>query len=227
MTLQSNTVSIPKFVNKEIEFQVFTHRSYLNESNESRESNERMEFLGDSILSFVVSSYIYEQYPNLKEGELTNLRSILTNTETLYAIAKNLNLGEYLKLSKGEEASGGRTNKSLLANTYESIVGGLFLDQGIEASRQFIHNTIISQIDAIILDQGLKDPKSNLQEVLQERFKESPIYEITEEDGPDHDRTYTVQVRIGSQVLGKGVGKSKQDAEKQAAKEALITLKKD
>lgn len=223
----NKSLTIPKFNNPAIEFQVFTHRSYLNESNEARESNERMEFLGDSILSFVVSSYIYDKYPNLKEGELTNLRSILTNTETLYAIAKELKLGEYLKLSKGEEASGGRTNKSLLANTYESVVGGLYLDQGIQASQQFIYNTIIAQIDAIIEDQGLKDPKSNLQEVLQERFKESPIYEIIEENGPDHDRTYTVQVRIGSQILGKGVGKSKQDAEKQAAKEALITLKRE
>lgn len=217
-------MNIPEFKNKDIEFQVFTHRSYLNESNEARESNERMEFLGDSILSFIVSSYIYENYPNLKEGELTNLRSILTNTETLYLVAKDLKLGEYLKLSKGEEASGGRTNKSLLANTYESVVGGLFLDQGIEASKKFIHETIISQIETIIQDQGLKDPKSNLQEILQERFKESPIYEIVEEEGPDHARTYTVHVRIGSKVLGKGIGKSKQEAEKQAAKEALKSL---
>jgi ribonuclease-3 len=219
------TAGVPTFKNKDIEFQVFTHRSYLNESNQARESNERMEFLGDSILSFVVSSYIYEKYPQLKEGELTNLRSILTNTETLYEISKALKLGDYLKLSKGEEASGGRTNKSLLANTYESVVGGLYLDQGIEASRKFIHDTIITQIDVIIEDQGLKDPKSNLQEVLQERYKDSPIYEIVEEDGPDHDRTYTVQVRIANRVLGKGIGKSKQDAEKQAAKEALFTLK--
>lgn len=212
------------FNNKDLEFQVFTHRSYLNESHEARESNERMEFLGDSILSFVVSSYIYEKYPDLKEGELTNLRSILTNTETLYHVATELELGHYLKLSKGEEASGGRTNKSLLANTYEAVVGGLYLDQGIDASRKFIHDTIISKIDAIIQDQGLKDPKSNLQEILQEKYKESPIYEIVEENGPDHARTYTVQVRIGDKVLGKGTGKSKQDAEKQSAREALKTL---
>lgn len=218
------TMNIPKFNDPKIEFQVFTHRSYLNESNDARESNERMEFLGDSILSFVVSSYIYENYPNLKEGELTNLRSILTNTETLYHVAKELKLGEYLKLSKGEEASGGRVNKSLLANTYESVVGGLYLDQGIEAARIFIHDSIISQIDSIIQDQGLKDPKSNLQEILQEKYKESPIYEIIEEVGPDHARTYTVQVRIGSKVLGNGTGKSKQEAEKQAAKEALKSL---
>jgi ribonuclease-3 len=217
-------MTIPAFKNKDIEFRVYTHRSYLNESNEAHESNERMEFLGDSILSFVVSSYIFDKYPNLKEGELTNLRSILTNTETLYEVAKELQLGELLKLSKGEEASGGRINKSLLANTYESVVGGLFLDQGIEASRTFIHDTIIAQTDKIIQNQGLKDSKSNLQEVLQEKYKESPIYEIVEENGPDHDRTYTVQVRIGDRILGKGVGKSKQDAEKQAAKEALITL---
>lgn len=216
---------LPEFINKDIEFQVFTHRSYLNESNSTQESNERMEFLGDSILSFVVSSYIYKNYPNLKEGELTNLRSILTNTETLYLVAKDLKLGEYLKLSKGEEASGGRTNKSLLANTYESVVGGLYLDQGIQASKQFIEDTIITKIDSIIKDQGLKDPKSHLQEVLQEKYKDSPIYEIVHEEGPDHARIYTVSVRIGDTTLGQGIGKSKQDAEKLAAKEALIKLK--
>lgn len=215
---------LPEFNNKDIEFQVFTHRSYLNESNGTQESNERMEFLGDSILSFVVSSHIYKKYPNLKEGELTNLRSILTNTETLYLVAKDLKLGEYLKLSKGEEASGGRTNKSLLANTYESVVGGLYLDQGIQASKKFIEDTIISQIDSIIKDQGLKDPKSHLQEVLQEKYKDAPIYEIVHEEGPDHARVYTVSVRIGDRVLGQGVGKSKQDAEKLAAKEALSKI---
>ena len=215
---------LPTFKDPKIEFQVFTHRSYLNESNEARESNERIEFLGDSILSFVVSSYIYKKYPNLKEGELTNMRSILTNTETLYSIAAEMELGKYLKLSRGEEASGGRTNKSLLANTYESIVGGLFLDQGVEASREFITNTILNRIDEIIGDQGLKDSKSHLQEILQDKYKNSPIYEIVSEEGPDHARIYTVQVRNGDKILGKGTGKSKQDAEKQAAREALSTL---
>lgn len=218
-------MQIPTFKNKDIEFQVFTHRSYLNESHQSLESNERIEFLGDSILSFIVSSYIFDKYPKLKEGELTNMRSILTNTETLYLIAKELELGKNLKLSKGEEASGGRTNKSLLANTYESVVGGLFLDQGIEAARSFITDTILNRIDEIIGDQGLKDPKSSLQEVLQERFKTSPVYEIVQEEGPDHARIYTVKVMREEQELGQGVGHSKQEAEKNAAKEALTHLK--
>lgn len=217
-------MNIPTFKNKDLEFQVFTHRSYLNESNSARHSNERMEFLGDSILSFVVSSRIYEEYPNLKEGELTNLRSILTNTETLYLVAKELNLGEKLKLSKGEEASGGRTNKSLLANTYEAVVGGLFLDQGLGAVEQFISETILKKIDTIIQDQGLKDPKSNLQEILQDKYKDSPTYEIINEEGPDHARIYTVRVKIGEKELGQGIGKSKQEAEKKAAREALKKL---
>ncbi len=217
-------MTIPQFKNKNIEFQVFTHRSYLNESNGATESNERMEFLGDSILSFVVSSHIYLKYSDLKEGELTNLRSILTNTETLYLVAKDLRLGEKLKLSRGEEASGGRTNKSLLANTYEAVVGGLFLDQGLSAAEQFIQNTILNRIDSIIEEQGLKDPKSHLQEVLQEKYKDSPVYEIIKEEGPDHARIYTVRVSIGGRELGQGVGKSKQDAEKRAAKEALKKL---
>jgi ribonuclease-3 len=217
-------MNLPKFKDPQIEFQVFTHRSYLNESTDAKESNERLEFLGDSILSFVVSSYIYKNYPNHKEGELTNMRSILTNTETLYMIAAEMDLGQYLKLSRGEEASGGRSNKSLLANTYESIVGGLFLDQGIEASREFITNTIINRIDEIIGDQGLKDSKSHLQEILQDKYKSSPLYEIVSEEGPDHARTYTVKVSLGDRELGRGVGRSKQDAEKKAAAAALQKL---
>ena len=217
---------LPEFQNKDIKFQVFTHRSYLNESNSAKESNERIEFLGDSILSYVVSSYIYEKYPHLNEGELTNLRSILTNTETLYIVAKDLKLGELLNLSKGEEASGGRINKSLLANTYEAVLGGLFLDQGIGAAQQFVQDTILNQIDTIIQDQGLKDPKSHLQEILQEKYKDSPLYEIVQEEGPDHARIYTVSVSLGNRELGRGVGKSKQDAEKLAAKEALKSLQR-
>ncbi len=217
-------MNIPSFNNKDLEFQVFTHRSYLNESPQAIESNERLEFLGDSILSFVVSSYIFEQYPNLKEGELTNLRSILTNTETLYQTAHTLDLGKYLKLSRGEEAGGGRSNKSLLANTYESLLGGIFLDKGIDAAREFIYDTILSRIDEIIGDQGLKDPKSKLQEILQDRFKNSPVYETISEEGPDHARVYTVKVSLNDKELGRGVGRSKQEAEKEAARKALKSL---
>src|SRR3990172_13062647 len=131
-------MNIPKFKDQKLFKQVFIHRSYLNETQENIESNERLEFLGDSILSFVVSSHIFIKHKDLKEGQLTSIRSVLTNTETLYEISKELGLGELLKLSKGEEAGGGRKNKTILANTLEALIGGIFIDQGIEAAKKFI-----------------------------------------------------------------------------------------
>lgn len=212
---------IPEFNDKNLFELAFTHRSYLNESNGATESNERLEFLGDSILSFVVSIHIYEKFKDKKEGELTSLRSVLTNTETLYEVAKELNLGNNLRLSRGEEETGGRESKTILANTYEAVVGALYLDQGLEATKKFIHGTIIEKIDEIVSAQGLKDPKSALQEFMQENHKTSPRYEVLEESGPDHNKIYTVGVFFGDELLSKGEGKSKQEAEKKAAQNAL------
>lgn len=217
-------MNIPQFKNPHIFDLVFTHRSYLNEAKDQLESNERLEFLGDSILSYVVSSYIFNTYPNINEGELTNLRSILTNTQTLYKVSQFLNLGEFIKLSKGEEASGGRENRSILANTFEALIGGLYIDQGIDAASKLIQDTIIVQIDDIIRSQGLKDSKSKLQETIQEKHKVSPFYKIIKEDGPDHAKTYTVGVFLNNKLLAEGIGKSKQEAEKNAATNALTSI---
>lgn len=219
-------MKIQKFKSRALQEQVFIHRSYLNEVEEPIESNERLEFLGDSILSFVVSSYIFSEYKDLSEGELTNLRSVLTNTETLSIVAKNMDLGFHLKLSKGEEGSGGRTNKTILANTFEALIGGLFMDQGIEAVRHMITETILKKSNEFISSQGLKDPKSKLQELLQERHKESPAYRIIKEEGPDHAKLYTIGVYLGKKLLSEGVGRSKQDAEKDSARRALTNLAK-
>lgn len=216
--------NIPEFKDKKLFELAFTHRSYLNESTGVRESNERLEFLGDSILSFVVSTYIYSEFKEKKEGELTSLRSVLTNTETLYEVAKKLNLGKNLKLSKGEEETGGRESKTILANTYEAVVGAIYLDQGIELARKFILETIIQEIDSIVSSQGLKDPKSALQEFMQENYKTSPQYEVLEEIGPDHNKAYTVGVFYGDKLLAKGSGKSKQEAEKKSAQNAMDKL---
>lgn len=215
---------IPPFNDKNLYDLAFTHRSYLNESNGAIESNERLEFLGDSILSFIVSTYIYDKFKEKKEGDLTSLRSVLTNTETLYEVSKKLNLGENLKLSKGEEETGGRESKTILANTYEAVVGAIYLDQGIEPAKKFIHDTIILEIDSIIKSQGLKDSKSALQEYMQEVHKSSPRYEVMEEVGPDHDKIYTVGVYFNDKLLAKGEGKSKQEAEKKAAQNAMLKL---
>jgi len=218
-------INIPEFKNKHLFDLAFTHRSYLNEANSPSESNERLEFLGDSILSFVVSTYIYDTYKDRKEGELTSLRSVLTNTETLYEVGKRLDLGRNLRLSKGEEESGGRESKTILANTYEAVVGALYLDQGIEAVKEFINETILKVIDEIVEVQGLKDPKSALQELLQETQKASPNYEVISAEGPDHDRMYTVGVYLAGKMLAQGQGKSKQEGEKKAAQNALQMLK--
>ncbi len=218
-------MSIPSFNNKQLFDQVFTHRSFLNESSEKLESNERLEFLGDSILSFIVSSYIFEHFPDFKEGELTNLRSILTNTETLASVSRELGLGQHLKLSKGEEAGGGRENKTLLANTFEALLGGLFVDQGLEAGKEFVHDTILSRTEKFLEEYGLKDPKSQLQETIQELHRVSPVYKIINEEGPDHAKMYTVGVYLNDKLLAEGIGKSKQEAEKQAAAAALLELK--
>ncbi len=219
-------MKLREFKNPNILSKVFVHRSYLNEVDDGIESNERLEFLGDSVLSLVVSTYIFNQNKDLKEGILTNIRSVLTNTETLYEVSLQMGLGELLKLSKGEEQSGGRTNKTILANTYEALIGGLYTDQGWDAADKFIKETLLSQADKIILAQGLKDPKSQLQEKLQEVYKTSPLYSTIKEDGPDHDKFYTIGVYIENKLLGQGDGKSKQDAEKAAARSALENLEK-
>jgi ribonuclease-3 len=217
-------MKIPEFKNKSLFEQVFIHRSYLNEGGMNLESNERLEFLGDSILSFVVSSHIFLKHKDLKEGQLTSIRSVLTNTETLFEISKDLGLGQSLKLSRGEESSGGRHNKTILANTLEALIGGIYIDRGLEAAQKFIEETIISKSGEIIEAQGLKDPKSRLQEKLQEEEKVSPAYKIIAESGPDHDKSYTVGVYLGERLLAEGSGSSKQEAEKAAARAALATM---
>lgn len=217
-------MNIPEFKDKKLYERVFTHRSHLNESPELVESNERLEFLGDSILSFIVSSYIFEHYPQLKEGELTALRSVLTNTQTLYRFAESLDLGKYLRLSRGEESTGGRTNKTILANTFEALLGGIYVDQGIDEATKFVHSVIISQIDEVVNSQGLKDPKSMLQEKTQEVHKTSPIYRIVKEEGPDHAKIYTTGVFLNNRLLAEGIGHSKQESEKHAAQNALANV---
>lgn len=216
---------IPKFKDKKLFEQVFTHRSHLNEASHSLYSNERLEFLGDSILSFVVSSYIYRKYPSSPEGEMTNMRSVLTNTNTLFEAARDLSLGEQLRLSHGEEVTGGRKNKTILANTFEALIGGIYLDQGLDAVAGFIEKTILSKETSLIEKHGLKDPKSKLQEKLQVVHKTAPVYKITKEEGPDHAKLYTAGVYLEDTLLAEGVGSSKQEAEKEAAKNALETLK--
>src|SRR3989344_876033 len=209
------------FKNKNLIDQALIHRSYLNEVRENIISNERLEFLGDSILSFVVSSYLYNRFPDLKEGDLTNLRSSIVKTSTLASVAKRLKLGDYLFLSRGEEEGGGRTNPSILADTFEAILGAIFLDQGIKKVTSFIDKYLIPNLTKIIQEKTYKDPKSMLQEIVQSDTKNSPLYKVVKEVGPDHAKEFPVSVYVNDKFLGTGSGKSKQDAEQEAAKVAL------
>lgn len=201
--------------------QAFAHRSYLNESSEFKESNERIEFLGDAILSFVTSHYLYTTYPQFPEGILTNIRSTLVKTKTLSTVAKELKLGELLLLSHGEESSGGRQNESLLADCFEALLGAIFLDQGIEVARTFLLKVLLVKSEDIIQNKSYVDYKSLLQELVQEHTKLSPTYKVTKSEGPDHNKTFWVEVFIEDASLGEGKGKSKQEAEQQAASAAL------
>ena len=219
-------INLPKIKNKKLLEVALNHRSFLNESREKVSSNERLEFLGDSILSFVVSTYLFTKYPEFNEGKLTNLRSLLVNTRTLAEMAKQYELGSALRLSKGEEESGGRSNQSLLADTFEAFIGALFLDQGIGEVEKFLKSAVIPKTDELIQRNILKDPKSLLQEFVQSQKQNSPLYKVLSEAGPAHARQFSVGVYVGNKLLGQGDGKSKQEAEESAAKKALKSLGK-
>jgi len=209
------------FTNQTLLAQAFIHRSYLNESKELKNSNERLEFLGDAVLSFVTSHYLYATYPTFPEGILTNIRSTLVKTKSLATVASELGLGGLLMLSRGEESSGGRVNESLLADCFEALLGSLFLDQGIEAVKKFLITNLLYKAETIIATKSYVDFKSLLQELTQEKTKISPLYRVVKSEGPDHNKTFWVEVLTGDTLLGKGVGKSKQDAEQHAAQNAL------
>ncbi len=214
-------MQLPKLKNQKLFDQAFTHRSYLNEAKEKVASNERLEFLGDSILSYVVSQHLFREYSQFEEGTLTNLRSLLVNTKNLAENAKELSFGDMLKLSKGEEDSKGRQNQSLLADSFEAFIGALFLDQGYDEVDNFIQNTVLKKAKTLAEKRTLKDPKSLLQEHVQSNKQKSPVYTVIKEEGPAHAKTFTIGVYVEEKLLGTGSGKSKQQAEEQAAVKAL------
>lgn len=202
----------------------FIHRSYLNEHKNFRsQSNERLEFLGDAILSNIVSRFLYQTLPKSPEGELTQTRAALVRTETLAKIAQNLSLGTYLYLAKGEDDSGGRINNSILANTFEALVGAIYLDSGSPLSEKFIQRYILSNWQTLAKT-AVPDNKSKLQEVVQRKYKVSPAYELLSSWGPDHNRQFEIGVYQNQQLLGTGIGRNKQIAAQEAAKNALARL---
>lgn len=211
-----------EFSNGELIKTAATHRSYLNEHRATvKEHNERLEFLGDAVLELVVTDYLFKQYPSKPEGVLTSWRAALVKTESLAELAEKLELGQFLLMSRGEAKSGGRTRMALLANMIEAIIGAIYLDQGYETAQKFITDHIIVKLPEIIKSGTYIDSKSKFQEISQERDGITPHYEVTNEEGPDHDKIFTMAVYLGKEKWGEGTGNSKQAAQQAAASAAL------
>lgn len=210
------------FKNKDILKQAFTHRSYLNEHKESGLAhNERLEFLGDAVLELIVTEYLYEKYPDSDEGELTAFRSALVNAVTMSDAAAKIGMNDFLLLSKGESKDTGRARQIILANTIEALIGAIYLDQGYDSAKYFISKYIFNLIEKIIEEKTWLDAKSKFQELAQENESITPAYKTLREEGPDHDKKFTVGVFLEKEKVAEGTGKSKQEAEQEAAKKAL------
>ncbi|MBU4380906.1 ribonuclease III [Candidatus Parcubacteria bacterium] len=219
-----------QFTNKNLLKTAFTHRSYLNECRDQNiESNERLEFLGDSVLQFLTSKLLYAKYQNQPEGILTSYRAAIVNTTSLAQEALRLNLGKYLLMSKGEEATGGRTRPYIMANTFEALLGTMFLEfnsltSGLDICEKFLYKELFYKIESIVKDKKYRDPKSYLQEITQEKFSVTPLYKVLNEEGPDHNKVFTVGVFLNTKQLSQGQGSSKQKAEERAAQKAVVEL---
>jgi ribonuclease-3 len=206
--------------------QALVHSSYVNE-NPAATANERLEFLGDAVLGLVIAQELYRRLPQSSEGRMTELRSLLVRGEALARQARAISLGDYLYLGKGEEASGGREKPANLAGALEAVIAAIFLDQGFHIARDFILKLMAKELGRVI-SQGIEpDYKSQLQELIQARHQPAPSYQVIEATGPDHDRSFIVEVRLGDTVLGRGSGKSKKSAEEEAARSALEQLPAD
>jgi ribonuclease-3 len=212
------------FKDKNLLKSALTHRSYLNEHPEcSQEHNERLEFLGDAVLECIVSDFLYKNFQK-PEGEMTNLRAALVRAETLSEIAKKLQIEDFLLLSKGEKNDKGRARRYILANALEAIIGAIYIDQGIEEAQRFISKKILVHLKEILKRGEIKDSKSRFQEMSQEKFNITPSYKILKKQGPDHRKEFLVGAYIGENLISEGRGFSKQEAEEEAAKEALRAL---
>lgn len=215
-----------EFKNKKLLINALTHSSYANEARDGVSSNERLEFLGDSVLSIVVSEYIYKEFNNLPEGELTKLRASLVCEKSLCQFSRELDLGKYLRLGKGEDKGGGRERDSILADAFEAVLAAMYLDGGFNVAKNHVMRFIKNELKHTD-DEVFKDYKTALQEIIQKNPEESVTYILTKESGPDHNKVFEVEVRLNSNTIGKGVGKNKKQAEQSAAKEALHLMGKE
>ncbi len=214
-----------KYIFKDISLldNALTHSSYANEKRVKNGSNERLEFLGDAVLSVIVADFIYKNFPDRPEGELTKLRAALVCEKSLCSFAKQLELGEYLKLGRGEKINGGASRPSILADAFEAVLAAIYLDSGLQQAREHVMRFILPEL-ASQDDEVFKDYKTSLQEVIQRNPEERLSYVLIGESGPDHDKTFTVEVHLNSNVIGTGSGRSKKLAEQSAAHQALSLM---
>ena len=220
----SETLKI-SFHNLSLLEQAMVHSSYINENpGYAPFSNERLEFLGDAVLGFIVAEKLHQDYPHLTEGEMTRLRSVLVRRDTLVRIARAIRLGDYLYLGKGEEASGGRDKPANLAGALEAVIAAVYLDQGLTAIRELVLRLFNDELQKVVGEGAEVDYKSQLQELIQSKYQLTPNYRLIEATGPDHDKKFIVEVMVGEMVLGRGMGKSKKIAEAEAARSALEQL---
>ena len=202
-----------------------THSSYANENRGRGECNERLEFLGDSVLGMVVADALFRRFPELPEGRMTRLRAQLVCEESLHRVASELGLGEYVRLGRGEEHTGGRRRTSILADAVEAVIAAMYLDGGLETAKAFIERQILSALDGAGPVMRVEDCKTELQELVQKKSGQSLSYELLGESGPDHDKTFTSQVSLNGRPVGSGSGRTKKEAEQAAARAALEALR--
>lgn len=221
-----NTLGVT-FQDKNLLWQAVTHRSYLNENTEWKlEHNERLEFLGDAVLELVVTDHLYHHY-NLPEGELTNLRSAVVRGDMLSTIAEEMRIDDFMLMSRGERKDTGKARQYILANAVEAVIGAVYLDQKYDAARQLIERFVISKLETVV-QQGLHiDSKSKFQELAQEKYRVTPVYQVLEEVGADHAKEFLVGAYLNERKISEGSGSSKQEAQQQAAREALIVLQEE
>ena len=209
------------FTNIDLLVTALTHRSYVNEHRKSvSEHNERLEFLGDAVLELVVTEYLYGHFSE-PEGILTSWRAALVRTESIGAAGDALGYGPLIRMSKGEKNGSERARLQILANAFEAVIGAIYLEHGYEAAKRFIHQHIISKLDDILTSGSWRDPKSHLQELSQRLDGQTPVYKVLSEEGPDHDKVFTLGVFVGDRLMGRGIGPSKQVAQQEAARQAI------
>ncbi|HOP62871.1 MAG TPA: ribonuclease III [Spirochaetota bacterium] len=226
LSILQNIIHV-KFKEKSLLNRALIHRSYVNESSTDKiKDNERLEYLGDSVLGLIVNEYLFRRFEDYPEGDLAKIKSAVVSEATLAKVARDINLGNYLLMGKGEELSGGRDRASILANSFEALIGAVYLDSGLRECRKFILALLKKDIERIDRMTYLRDPKTTLQEYVQKKYKERPVYEVIEERGPDHKKEFIVRLLIKGNEVSRGTGSSKRKAEMMAAEHILKKIEK-